>query len=980
MKRFFKTFISLLLVAVMSLSVGMLAACTEEPQPQPTESSTPDTSNGSNPGQSSGGGETAEADTVLTPENRADYSMMNAAAVIANTSVYDFLMAMPAQNSVFSLLEGYRAGDFYDYAIDMLAMMAMSSEESFQMNFEVFKFTRNEDGNWHNSYGADVHPVLNALLNYQLDGSEELALTENDVTNFGNASVKYLLVWSLTNSEIVVGGKKQNVGDSTTNLVINNLINNIGQMHPVINATLNAKLKDVAAIFSGDMTAAMNIYGALTLGEMMPEEEMPEGRLGEVFAPMTVAEAFALSMATPEEQAAFVVENFGDLTLGNIFEDYILEEAYENEYLSTLMAITVEELFAIASSEEYAEAFMMAKFGDFTLEDIYGEQIPEEVKENPIIADLMTVTVRELAAIKDSEDEDAMMAFVMERYGKFTLDDLFEGMFAELAEAMPEEFGMTELIAGLGAMTIAEAFEQAAFYAQNGGEATYEEYYKESAEEAFATFTALTVEDMVGILGLEVSEEFEGAFDAVKDLTIGQFCEAVADLFAQDENVEGEEEQGEEAEQGEETEEGEEAYKPFTADELLARFMTALAEMKVFEYTEENEGEEGQEFAFSMSALDIFLLVADFGTSYFGTYQAGELTDIDSVLDVLSAYIERNDYIFEPLFYSLDKINSYTEEPYEEGEVKEGEVEEGAEGGETEEGETATPQPTIYEYYQMVKEFASKEGAWYETVCGIIYKNTLTETLTGFAGPFEVGTSGIAYVDGLVQKYLAMTPYELYEGYGDMVADFEALPLNVTLGELMTLLELPEEVYEDEAFAALIENYAEMTLQDAYDAVIAAVTDLPETMTINALLAYLPIPEEIAQNEAFAEMIEKFGEYKFSEFNEEDLEELKAYLEALAATVDAEDFAGEEGFELPKTGIEGFDNFVAALIAMSAEEMENGALAETLKNVTVEEMAMGIYTFVQYAKEALNEFGFGGEKTPYEEPVYGYDGDYGYQD
>ena len=138
MKRFFKTFTSLLLVFVMCLSVGLLAACAveEDFEEQSTESEQPV--------------EEAEKlpDTNLTPEDRSEYSMANAVNAITDASVYDFLASFGAENSVFSLLDGYLAGDVYDIAIDYIAVYAANQDVNFQINFDVFKFTKNEDGKW----------------------------------------------------------------------------------------------------------------------------------------------------------------------------------------------------------------------------------------------------------------------------------------------------------------------------------------------------------------------------------------------------------------------------------------------------------------------------------------------------------------------------------------------------------------------------------------------------------------------------------------------------------------------------------------------------------------------------------------------------------------------------------------------------------------------------------------------------------------
>ena len=288
MKRFTRIFVSLMLAIIMSTSLFMISACTEELPDMSGSAGTSASasvsgggnSGGTQPGDNSGSGnsgsvngggdEQPQPGEAYQAEDRAAYTMQNMESVYMNASLYDVMTASQTDAGVASLLTGYRLGDLYNSAIDMMAAGAEDGGSFSPDTLKAFKFTRGlNDGKWHNAYTADVHPLLNKILDYALDGSGELGFTEAELETYSNTSILYLVKWSLNNSEIMVNGVKTDVGNAKVKELVEQILDGlVAQLGGMAGATLNAKLSDIDKMFGGDTQGVLNIYGALTMNEL----------------------------------------------------------------------------------------------------------------------------------------------------------------------------------------------------------------------------------------------------------------------------------------------------------------------------------------------------------------------------------------------------------------------------------------------------------------------------------------------------------------------------------------------------------------------------------------------------------------------------------------------------------------------------------------------------------------------------------------
>ena len=158
MKRFTKILVSLMLAVIMSMSVFMLAACTEEvgnnsgsDTPTSTSASAGNTNSGSggsggnsgsgdNTGSNSGGTNPTPGgdDYEFQAEDRSAYTFGGAVGVYMTASLYDVMTASQTQSGLMSMLKGYRLGDVYNAALDM----ALTSDQSMSPDTLVVDATR----------------------------------------------------------------------------------------------------------------------------------------------------------------------------------------------------------------------------------------------------------------------------------------------------------------------------------------------------------------------------------------------------------------------------------------------------------------------------------------------------------------------------------------------------------------------------------------------------------------------------------------------------------------------------------------------------------------------------------------------------------------------------------------------------------------------------------------------------------------------
>jgi|GEM_PF-3889147 len=477
MKKFYKKLISLLLVAIMSVSACLLAACSETPEDNSADNtsiSAGESNSGSQAASNSGeqGGDTSSDTPEVIPEyrldveDRSDYTVENIGNVYLDASVYDVVKTIKTDGAIgaLSLLDGFKVGDLYN---SLMTMVAAQGETGLSFDPQFFLFKRGIDGNWYNFYDANIHPVLNKLLDYDLDGKGELGLTLAQLETYEDTTLLYLFKWSLTNSKVVIDGKEYDKGSDSVNRLIERMIDGIykNAKDTVIGATLSATVANVAKMIQGEKDGFVNTYGSMTLEQLTGRElpapyaqmtvakvidlafarsaedvlavigeykvgdlaigaELPEG-----FDEMTIAELYGKYAALLDENgnlsAQKIVEKYGELTLGELALGIGVYEQLP-EYIANMSVADVydfAQLLVQMSDEENGEEVFLAAFGKNTLGALVamtGEQLPEELSA------LSEVTVEQAYNFVKSltifgETGDAAM--FLELYGKATLGE-----------------------------------------------------------------------------------------------------------------------------------------------------------------------------------------------------------------------------------------------------------------------------------------------------------------------------------------------------------------------------------------------------------------------------------------------------------------------------------------------------------------------------------------------------------------------------
>ena len=439
MKRFSRIFVSLMLAIVMILSVGMLAACSEE-QANNGGNDTPTTSD-----NQGGGGNSTEPEPepyVYKEEDRSEYSVMNAANAYLDASIYDLITTGASEDGILSYLNGYRFGDVYDIAVSaMMSNMAEGSDLPTE-SITALQFTRGTDGNWYNFYKSPVHPILNKFLNFELNGKGDLGLTLAELETYTDTSLVYLVKWSMTNS--TTGGNE------TINRFVEQMIDGmVGQIgENAISATLNAKVSDLAMCFEGKTEGFLNIYGKMTVAGFVGTEAVPapyagwtieqlyavysgdEERFVDTFGEYTVAELTAfLGYTVPEEFEAFYAQ-YANMTVA----EYYAMAKQAAAMMAVAMYGSEEEVYEAFGGEEYVLATFLARF--FEVE----EDATPSILYDYTVADFIMACRAEDAALEEMGYEEYSMMMLEKAWGEvkdYTLGEICAMFEVEL----PEEYG-----------------------------------------------------------------------------------------------------------------------------------------------------------------------------------------------------------------------------------------------------------------------------------------------------------------------------------------------------------------------------------------------------------------------------------------------------------------------------------------------------------------------------------------------------------
>ena len=536
MKRSSKL-LCLLLALVMTCSMGLLTACEENPQEDVGVTSEEETA-------SSGNEQQAEAPYTFAPEDRSAYTKEGASEVYLNASLYDLIVASDGDNSVLSLLKDYRMGDFFNIAMDELAKTYLSSMLGSQQSTApaAFKFMRGDDGNWYNNYTAAVHPVLNKLLNYKVDGSEQLKLTFAELKTYENTSVLYVLKKSLTNGVIIENGVEVDKSKNTTNSLINGLLDDVADRSGgAIGALLNAPIPDLVDIIGGDKAAIAKVFGPLTLKEVAGEEipelfgditlndlnalAAGESSFVDLFGNYTFGElAAAFGYELPESVAGVTVadavsrtNDFGgadvrgmayavigeldmidqlgvdayleanaERTLGDVIGEYLPADVTENALTAKLLEVGFTDIYDLLNGNVTAKDFLMAHIGEMTVAEAYGVALNGELTLNPLSERIYALTMNRLIELEFAEEPA--------EYAEF-MNELLSGLY--LGDIVPESVMLTDALENIELINI---YEQGivAFADITLGEIM--EAFNAPVDYEFADYASMTIAEIMAMV------------------------------------------------------------------------------------------------------------------------------------------------------------------------------------------------------------------------------------------------------------------------------------------------------------------------------------------------------------------------------------------------------------------------------------------------------------------------------------------------
>lgn len=417
------------------------------------------------------------------PVDRSEYSALNAASKLLAYPVYDLIN--DGLSGKVDIFEGYMLGDLFN------ALIPDEMDGVPGSNLSVFRYTYYSDGYWVNNLSEKrVHKILNAFLCFKLDGSEPLALTEEDVETYGNETILTIMGYGS-----------------------NPMIANFIESSPVVKAIVSAKIKDLAGLFNDSdevkAQALLAICGKLTVGELAATfgaNDVPEK-----YAALTVAEVFEKVEEKIADIEAVGEEEYFEALAQAQFEKFIAEYG-EYEVLPDVTVIdlieaigdpegeTAQRVYAAAKgyasaeiSENVDEEAVKAEFDAFMEKYgevvIYGEKtvadfvayLTEHTEE-----EIVAAVEREIAALQDEEyalEQFAPLCELLVAYAdgivkeyvdeNLTFADLYEDAFTAYTDFSSEE--AKELVGALITLINGTVFENSEFTLEEFAAMIYEE-------------------------------------------------------------------------------------------------------------------------------------------------------------------------------------------------------------------------------------------------------------------------------------------------------------------------------------------------------------------------------------------------------------------------------------------------------------------------------------------------------------------------
>ena len=551
-KGLLKIFASLILVVSIAGCMLLSVACSENGCNPSSDTNVTDSSdnsgnsagdpaNGSNSGSNSGseGGDNAQTPAEPKAVEREGFSLTEFEERVSGMTIKEFVDLLSGKD--LSALSGIKVGDVLNFIIES----SVGNNGIAGFNADGLTYGVYDNGKWFSKRNnKELHLVLNAILDYELDGSKPLAITESERNTYYNSTVLSLstLKDSANKEAILMALDQLDTSSFSGVFSISDIFTlNIGEIISFIEGEPIEKIS-VLLSFVGENTFAEL---AAVAGKDVPE--MIAGlTLNEVYdfiAPLSFAEseedvkqylvfyAFMMAQNYIEENGDKVL--FGDVTISDIMAAIFDDSGESAKAIAQAAAKYVYDIIAeeygidvyVSQAQDYIEQAKnyyeenkdTAVIGDMTIGELVELAIAE--KDPSVITDAIAEAIEE-----KTEDEEFMLAVtaVVYEYIDSAATELDEKYaILEQIKGILEEYTDIEIDEDL---TVDDILEN---LSEENVNAAIEELYNALLEEYGEMYIAedVTVSDAVAIL--TGSDE-----EAIAELTEKLYVAAIA--YAED--------------------------------------------------------------------------------------------------------------------------------------------------------------------------------------------------------------------------------------------------------------------------------------------------------------------------------------------------------------------------------------------------------------------------------------------------------------
>ena len=878
MKKLSK-FLSVLLAVMMLCSVFLVTACEDEGQADTSEETTISASESAGSSSGEGGSSSSEEGQggsafpvkAFKPEDRSRYTLENIAKTYREADVAEVVNYFVNGGEPAAVLADFRIGDVFDIAVDLLAMQA---KDSTPINFDLFKFVRGEDGGWYNNYyKASVHPVLNKILNYKLDGSEKINLTAAELKTYENTTIVYMLKKSMTNAVVYENGAKVDKTNKTLNATIERLLDTMFvQMNvELLNRVVKADIPTLVDCIEGDNQAALKLFGDMTLSAIVGTEvPAPYGILTvndlyDVYVGNSAKVVEKLGSYTFDEltfgYASKLSETFGEVTLSAF---YTKIKAVKDAFMS-VDEETLKEMFGeeyLIDTIEGIGGLLEAKFGGELPAQLASILAILEAKfENTTYAEVIIALAREAANIRemgyeayvDAKIESVLNAVLVLRIGdvaeKFgftvpetltdrTVGEVIGKLYAvysaiktrdenainsllgeiKLVELLTMAGGMSfeegqfgAVIEKLGNVTLADIVLKAYEAYDDAKEAGEKAYAQQLLGAAFEKISAVTLEQLVQSFGSEMPAEYAD----YSEITLGEIIAAIQEAATPVEDDESEQEHG---------------FDLSKVAYIVLDSITVIQNVEINEETSEPEVVE------ELTALDIAHWAFDLYTAIAAAEQDKELFSLDAAYEAWRDYLygeenesgERLGGMNDTFLYWIriyDSMHGGVKSDAETIEEENGEGQNEIGDDETDSDERVT----LEECYEQIVSYVEAFRSLVSMAKMITPKQIIEDILPVYNVNITIVPTGIEKLDAFVEKVITTTLGDIYANSKELYAEAYGEVTSITLTDVFTAAGMMDNA--PAFFTAFNEKYGSytvltfMAMKDDEEAAAAFVAD-----------------------------------------------------------------------------------------------------------------------------------------------------------